>query len=158
MGLLESVRHFTYLLSEENLQFVNGQNSKDHEHLKHEIEGFSKEIEDGLAMYKPQQNAKQKSKEAPDWCHNDDIGDDRNVGDDKDPIQQQPASSLTADAASRMFATSPKVSHKNGVVKFIDDLERTLVIDTAKRCLAWAYAPTRSVVPGTEKLTKDEVW
>merc|ERR1719198_622074 len=42
MSLMESVRHFTFLLSEKNLNFVNGKQSKTPDKLEAEIEEFSK--------------------------------------------------------------------------------------------------------------------
>ena len=131
MSLLEAVRHFTFLLSEENLQFVRGGKSKDREHLEREIDGFSEHVQDGLAKYnKPQHHRKQSS------------------------------IALTADAAKDMYQEYRlhKMKRKNGGdAELINDLDRDQLIDTAKRCLAWAHNPARAVVPGTENVTNDQV-
>ena len=44
MNLLESVRHFTFLLSEENLQYASGNKAKLYEALEQEVDGFVPEL------------------------------------------------------------------------------------------------------------------
>ena len=39
----------------------------------------------------------------------------------------------------------------------IDEHSRNILIEQAKRCLAWAHDPARTVVPGAEDMTKDQV-
>ena len=51
MDLLEAVRHCTFLLSEENLQFVRGKKSGKQEDLRRSVNGFSTDIEISLAAY-----------------------------------------------------------------------------------------------------------
>ena len=139
MNLLEAVRHITFLLSEANLKFVKGENSKEHEHLEREIEGFSKDIEKGLATPKPSVVS----------------NDAKHLRDDDDSSQPQSACAVTADAASSMF-------HENKIeprdVEPIDKNARDIAIDRTKRCLEWAHDPARPAVPGAENLTNAQVW
>merc|ERR1719182_1364083 len=40
-------------------------------------------------------------------------------------------------------------------VDIIDENARNILIEQAKRCLAWAHDPARTPVPGAEDMTKD---
>ena len=51
MNLIEGVRHFTFLLSEKHLEFVNGRKTKEPENIAREIEAFSGEIQQVLATH-----------------------------------------------------------------------------------------------------------
>merc|ERR1711881_666639 len=51
MNFMESVRHFTFLLSKENLKFVNGGKAQEPKNLASKIEGFSETIQQALATY-----------------------------------------------------------------------------------------------------------
>ena len=44
MSLLESVRHFAFLLSDDNLQYVSGNKSKLHGAIAHEVDSFVPEL------------------------------------------------------------------------------------------------------------------
>ena len=39
----------------------------------------------------------------------------------------------------------------------IDEYARNILIEQAKRCLAWAHDPDRAAVPGAENMTEDQV-
>mgnify|MGYP003330309990 CR=1 FL=1 len=39
----------------------------------------------------------------------------------------------------------------------IDTPARNILVEQAKRCLAWAHDPDRAAVPGAENMTKDQV-
>lgn len=132
MNLLEAVRHFTFLLSEQNFEFVKGTKPKGDDNLKREIEAFSTDIGDALAA---------------------DLEAVKNACDTEDSIQQLP-STLTANAATAMFQ---KYS-KDGVSKWkpIDQDDHDYVIVKARDCLAWARDPLRAAVPGAENITNDQ--
>lgn len=131
MSLLESVRHFTFLLSHDNLRFTRQKQPKDHEQLKQEVEGFSQKIEDAIANYNP----------SP-----------RNNG-------VLSASAITADVAVKMFNASGSLKGDNdrNDTKHIDVLDREHVTDTAVHCLGWAHDPARPAIPGAAAMTKDQV-
>ena len=140
MNLMEAVRHFTFLLSEKNLQSVNhGTKSRDHDKLLREVEAFSEEIQEALATYNPETLTVTTSSE--------------------DSGQDLSSSPLTATAASRMFEQS-RTRAKGGKSAYdspIDDIDRHIVIERATCCLGWAHDPVRLPVQGAENMTNDQV-
>ena len=55
------------------------------------------------------------------------------------------------------FRSKHKNKDKSKHVDIIDESDRNILIEKAKRCLAWAHDPARTVVPGVEDMTKDQV-
>merc|ERR1712037_793932 len=55
--------------------------------------------------------------------------------------------------AKTAAATNPL---KSNDVDIIDEYSRNILIEQAKRCLAWAHDPARTRVPGAEDMTKDQ--
>ena len=129
MNFMESVRHFTFLLSKKNLRFVNGEKAQDRETIASKVEGFSKTIHKALAAYAPVASSPRKN-----------------------------SSTLTADAATAMFQESNNKSEDaSRRMVPISSKDRDEVIDQATRCLAWAHDPARLPVPGAESMTNDQV-
>ena len=52
---------------------------------------------------------------------------------------------------------NPNSQLKSKDVEIIDESARNRLIEQAKSCLAWAHDPARTVVPGAENMTKDQV-
>ena len=153
MNFMEAVRHFTFLLSKENLNFVNGQQCKDSEtlhdaysrysKLKDEIVGFSEEIQEALKKY------------YPDHC------EEQTHVVSSDLTLAPTATTHTANAATAMAQESKslKEDSENSVynVAPINKTARDLVIDKAIRSLAWAHDEERQQVPGASQITNDQV-
>ena len=87
MNFMESVRHFTFLLSKKNLKFVNGGKAQEPKNLASKIEGFSETIQQALATYYSQ-NRKDQTPVVSNDLRN--------------------SSSCTADVATAMFRESRK--------------------------------------------------
>ena len=133
MGLLEAVRHCTFLLSEENLQFVQGKKFKKQENLRRSINVFSTDIETSLAEYSSSRRRDTTSTQTDDAAPNQ-----------------------TANAATTMFRQSKRDSAFSGI-RPIDEIDRTIMIEKAKMCLEWAHDPSRAAVPGAENMTDNQV-
>merc|ERR1712032_1411947 len=131
MNFMETVRHFTFLRSKQNLKYVNKRKLKDHGVLKREIEEFSKKIQEALATYNP-----------IILYSNDGLT----------------SLDSTASIATKMLQES-KLPKEKGVKNDADPInknDRNRVINKAERCLAWAHDPERAAVPGAENMTKDQ--
>ena len=144
MDLSDAVRHFTFLLSEQNVTFVQGTKSQNHANLKREIEEFAGGIETGVAISEDKGNL-------------NDAGDDCDTSDahDADENNTVAASTVTANASLAMFRQF-KTTHGESVDP-ITQFDRKRVMHAATRCLAWARDPARAPVPGAENLTNDQV-
>merc|ERR1712048_42166 len=131
MNFMETVRHFTFLLSKKNLQFVNKRKLKDHEVLKREIEEFSRKIQEALATYNSA------------TIH---------FNDGLTPLDH------TASIATKMLQESKSLPKKGpkGDADPINKSDRNKVINKAERCLAWAHDPEREAVPGAENMTNEQ--
>ena len=152
MNFMESVRHFTFLLSEQNLGFVNGRKSKEPNALVREVEACSETIEQALATYSsiqrdsPTTNASDDDPEAP-------------LNTEK-PFRVRHSSRLTADMATEMFQESRSRRKSKSPLPHmipINDEDRDRVIEKASRCLRFAHNPARAPMPGAEAMTKDQV-
>ena len=152
MNLLETVRHFTFLLSKKNLQFVKGGKSKKPKNLAGTIEGFSKTIQQALATHYSQEREEHAA------VVSDDLQNSQNSLDTENPTDVQHSSARTADVATAMFRESNR-KRKQSVSQMspINIKDRNCVIEKARRCLAWAHDPARPVVPGAEAMTNDQV-
>ena len=146
MNLMETVRHFTFLLSKKNLEFLNGRKSEKPKNLERKIEGFSKSIQQALATHYSQEREEQAA------VASDDL---KKSFDTENPPHVRHSCTLTADVATVMFNESNKKS--NHSLSCIKKKDRDRVIDKAKRCLAWAHDPARPAVTGAEALTNDQV-
>ena len=155
MNLSEAVRHFAFLLSEQNVKFVQGKKSQQHANLKRDIEEFS----GGLIENPNDGNNMRKGNDGGDDC---DAGDDYDAGDADENDTTVSASSVTANAALAMFRKSKSFKTKSKTsasdVGIIDQYERNRVLHAAERCLAWAHDPARTAVPGAENVTDDQVF
>ena len=150
MNLMESVRHFTFLLSKRYIKSVKGGKMKQTKKLKAQIERFSSTINVALEKYY--------SEPHPEAKGNDNTFSEEKI--DLSDRRRSAASSRTADAAADMLRASVKVDSKRaGVVRMthITKVQRDKVIHKAKACLAWAHDPERKAVPGAGKITKDQV-
>ena len=153
MNFMESLRHFTFLLSKKNLEFVNGRKSRTATTIARQIEDFSKPIQQALATYYAQDREDQPAAVSTD------LG---NSLDTENPPNARHASTRTVDVASAMFRESNRAresSRKNSVsqIRPITKKDRERVITKAIRCLKWAHDPARQVVPGAEAMTNDQV-
>ena len=132
MNFMESVRHFTFLLSKTNLEVdTTKRELKDHEVLKREIEEFSEKIQEALATYNST------------TLH---FNDGLTSLDD------------TASIATKMLQESKLLQKRGpkGDADPINNYDRNRVINKAERCLAWAHDPERAAVPGAENMTNDQ--
>jgi len=131
MNFMETVRHFTFLLSKKNLKFVNKRKLKDHEVLKREIEEFSTKIQEALATYNPTS---------------------LQFNDGSTSLDN------TASIATKMLQESKLLPKKGakGDADPINKSDRNKVINKAGRCLAWAHDPEREAVPGAENMTNEQ--
>jgi len=128
MDLMESVRHFTFLLSEQNLKNVNKKKKcKSTKDIKIEVKGFSKQIESAIAEKKPQ------------------------------IMHRESASTLTAYEVTKMVQKSKLLQRRSNVdafdIKPINKNERAIVIDKARRSLMWANDPERMTIDGAKDMT-----
>ena len=179
MNLLETVRHFSFLLSKKTLKFINGEKSKSGESLECEIEEFSAQIQEDLAKYYSEQHKEQKVEVSIDP---ENFPDNATSA----PVEALSSSARTANAATAMFeeSASRKADSENGVADIdpITKKQQDVVIDKARcltltltltlifililtltltltsRSLAWAHDPDRPAVPGAEQMTNDQVW
>ena len=153
MNFMESVRHFTFLLSEQNLEFVNGRKSKEPNALVREIEDFSETIQQALATYYSNQCERPTTIIAPNDLERSLITEN--------PLHARHSSARTADVASVMFreSRSRRSQRDNSLSQPvpISESDRDRVIDRARRCLAWAYDPARAPVPGAESMNNEQV-
>merc|ERR1719247_3515648 len=65
-----------------------------------------------------------------------------------------PERARTATQTAKTAAAMNPLTSKD--VDIIDAYSRNILIEQAKRCLAWAHDPARTVVPGAEDMTKDQ--
>ena len=149
MNFIETVRHFTFLLSKKNLQFVNEHEAEEPKNLAREIEGFSETIQQVIATYYAPEREEKIPVVSNDPQHSPDV---------ENPSHVPHSSARTADVATAMFTESKK-EQNNSVsrIRPINKKDRDHVIDKAKRCLKWAHDPARPVVPGAEAMTNDQV-
>jgi len=138
MSLMASVTHFTFLLSEKNLDFVHGERSKTPIKLEAEIEEFAK------SAFFP--------KEKPNA---------ENSCDDENAFKaSSESSSCTANAAAEIFRkTSIQRKRSERGIRVMDAIgknDRDILINKAKRSLAWAQDPDRPDIDGAEEMTHDE--
>ena len=153
MNFMEAVRHCTFLLSENNLEFANGRKSKEPNALVREVEACSETIEQALATYSSGQ------RESPTTIASDD--DPKAPLNAEKPLRVRHSSRLTADVATEMFRESrSRRKSKNAVPDMlpIDEEEQDYVIDKARRCVTWAHDPTRPPMPGAGAMTNDQVF
>ena len=127
------------------MQFVNGHKAKEPKNIAREIENFSKTVQEALATYYSQEregNAVSIDPQHSLHTENTSL-----------------SSSCTADMATAMFQESGS-SNENSLshISPINKKSRDLVIDKARRCLAWAHDPARPAVPGAEAMTNDQVF
>ena len=149
MNFIETVRHFTFLLSKKNLEFVNGRKSRTATTIARNIEGFSKPIQYALATHYVQER-----EDHPAAVSNE--------VDAENPPNVRHSSTRTADVATAMFRESNSKrasSHKSSIsqIRPITKKDRERVITKARRCLEWAHDTARPVVPGAEAMTNDQV-
>ena len=151
MNLLETVRHFTFLLSEKNLLFVRGRKLAKVKKMKQYVEEFSKSIKHGLAAYKDERRQEQTLERS--------ISMDTSGKEDSAKLPASPTS--TANAATRMMQEH-RLRRENGgndisVAAPISKAARKKVILKARRCLAWAHDPARPAIRGAANMTNDQV-
>ena len=153
MNFMESVRHFTFLLSEQNLEFVNGRKSKKTNILAREIEDFSETIQQALATFNSNQCEHPTTTIASK--------DLERSSSTENTSHIRHSSARTADVASAMFRESRSrrsQRHKSlSQLHPISESDRDRIIDRARRCLAWAYDPARAPVPGAESMNNEQV-
>merc|ERR1719247_3367420 len=65
-----------------------------------------------------------------------------------------PKRARTATQTAKTAAATNPLKSKD--VDVIDKYSRNILIEQAKRCLAWAHDPARTAVPGAEDMTKDQ--
>ena len=125
---------------------MSGNKPKRHEVIEDEVERFIPELQ----QPKPKQLSKGKSSTCPG---------PENI---RNAVGDQSACKLTANATKAMFDECKELnSQRKKRVPGLDPIhnnERKIVIDKAKRSLAWARDPGRAVVPGAENMTEDQVW
>ena len=152
MNFMETVRHFTFLLSKNNLQFANGRKPKDRNTLAREIKAFSETIQQALATHYSIQCENPSTS-----ASNDDLETSLLT---KKAMQVRHSSMLTADVATEMFRESrSRRKSKNPLPHMIpiNDRDRDRLIDKASRCLRFAHNPARAPMPGAEAMTNDQV-
>ena len=139
MSLMETVRHFTFLLSEKNLNFVNRKECQTPENLELEIEQFS---EDAFSL-KQTDPAERSS-------------DDTNAS---KPFSE--SSTRASNAAAAIFQQSSlRIADDENDVGNVDAIsqnDRSIVIEKARRSLAWAHDPEREPVADAPEMTNDQV-
>ena len=153
MNFMESVRHFTFLLSKKNLEFVNGRKSRTAKAIARKIEDFSQPIQQALATHYAQEHEDQTTTIPNEM---------RNSVDLESPSHVRHSSTRTVDVSTAMFRESNRERespHKNSVSQMrpITKKDQERVITKAIRCLEWAHDPARPVVPGAEAMTNDQV-
>ena len=127
MSLVESIRHFTFLLSDENLNYVKGGKAATASNLKKRMQRFNTKTEESFSRYSS-------ASEAP-----------------ASPLTINAVTKMFKDSAVR------KSSNASFGLKPIDKIDRHIVNDKAEMSLAWAHDPARPVVPGAENMTNDQV-
>ena len=153
MNLMESVRHFTFLLSKKNLDFVCGRKNKDRNTLEREIEAFSQTIQDTLTTHHGD-NFKRPTTAAS----NDDPIASLNTA---NPSYSRHATIVTADVATGMFREFAAVRKSQKAAPkmiAIDKENRDRVIYKARRCLARTYDPARPPTPAGGAMTDDQAF
>merc|ERR1719174_1325843 len=126
MGLVESIRHLTFLLSDENLQYVKRGKVTTESNLKKRIHRFNTKTEEMFSTFSSEAQAPPSS------------------------ATIDAVTTMFNDSVAR------KASNASFDLKPIDKIDRHIVNDKAQSSLAWAHDPARPVVPGSENMTKDQ--
>jgi len=135
MGLIECVKHFAFLLSEEHVNFFLGSKVKSFENLKTEIEIFRNH---SLRKHKISTSSDYMVMIEKSQTSSDDmvmVEKSQTSSDDMVMVEKSHDDSFrhTVEAATKMFERNLQTIEK------IDKFERDVVLAKAENCLLWAH-------------------